>query len=193
MTVRLFQVWVYFLNPQKINTTALEVTEILKLSDYCEPPHDKTNEITCAPSEDSDLPGHPPSLIRVFAVRSMSNWGPNVSSCGQRRLIRLGGCPRWSESLLGAQAILLILSWGGYFEVCYVCVFWFNVVFKIFLVISRRCLNATGSSTLTSIVLLTWSIMPQTHDMIPHPVTLSWHWIDPRYVWVSSEEQLVPF
>ena len=27
----------------------------------------------CAPSEDSDQPGHPPSLIRVFAVRSMGS------------------------------------------------------------------------------------------------------------------------
>ena len=27
----------------------------------------------CAPSEDSDQPGHPPSLIRVFAVRLMGN------------------------------------------------------------------------------------------------------------------------
>ena len=34
-----------------------------------EPPHDKTNKMTCAPSEDSDQPGHSPSLIRVFAVR----------------------------------------------------------------------------------------------------------------------------
>ena len=25
--------------------------------------------MACAPSEDSDQPGHPPSLIRVFAVR----------------------------------------------------------------------------------------------------------------------------
>ena len=33
-----------------------------------EPPHDKTNQMACAPSEDSDQPGHPPSLIRVFAV-----------------------------------------------------------------------------------------------------------------------------
>ena len=31
-----------------------------------EPPHDKTNKMACAPSEDSDQPGHPPSLIRVF-------------------------------------------------------------------------------------------------------------------------------
>ena len=38
----------------------------------------------CEPCEDSDQPGHPPSLIRVFAVSSMSSYGP-VSSCGQRR------------------------------------------------------------------------------------------------------------
>ena len=35
-----------------------------------EPPHDKTNKIICAPSEDSEQPGHPPSLTRVFAVCS---------------------------------------------------------------------------------------------------------------------------
>ena len=28
----------------------------------------KTNKMTCAPSEDSDQPGNPPSLIRVFTV-----------------------------------------------------------------------------------------------------------------------------
>ena len=31
--------------------------------------HDKTNKMTCVPSEDLDQPGHPLSLIRVFAVR----------------------------------------------------------------------------------------------------------------------------
>ena len=34
-----------------------------------EPPDDKTNKVACVPSEDSDQPGHPPSLIRIFAVR----------------------------------------------------------------------------------------------------------------------------
>ena len=34
-----------------------------------EPPHDKTNKMVCAPSKDSDQPGHLPGLIRVFAVR----------------------------------------------------------------------------------------------------------------------------
>ena len=56
---------------------------------YClqhELPHDNTNKMTCAPSEDSDQPGHLPSLIRVFAVRSMGSEGPKVSSGGQGRL-----------------------------------------------------------------------------------------------------------
>ena len=40
-----------------------------------EPPHDKTNKMACAPSLDSsDQPGHPPSLIRVFAVRMKKAW-----------------------------------------------------------------------------------------------------------------------
>ena len=59
-----------------------------------------------------------------------------------------------------------------------VFLFGFNVVFNNFSVISRRCLVATGSSMLTFIVLLHRSIMPQTLDMISHPVTLTWHWVD---------------
>ena len=38
---------------------------------------------------------------------------PSFSSCGQRRLIRLGRCPGWSESSLGLQVILLVLSCTG--------------------------------------------------------------------------------
>ena len=30
-----------------------------------EPPHDKTNKTACLPSEDSDQPGHLPSLISL--------------------------------------------------------------------------------------------------------------------------------
>ena len=37
-----------------------------------EPPHDKTNTITIAPSEDSDQPWHPPSLI--WSESSLSAW-----------------------------------------------------------------------------------------------------------------------
>ena len=38
-----------------------------------ETPHDKTNKMACAPSEDSDQPGHSPSLIRVFDMRSVGS------------------------------------------------------------------------------------------------------------------------
>ena len=36
-----------------------------------EPAHDLTYKIACAPSEDSDQPGHSPSLISDFVVRSV--------------------------------------------------------------------------------------------------------------------------
>ena len=38
-----------------------------------EPPHDKTSKMICAPSEGSDQPGHLPSLIRVFDLRSVGS------------------------------------------------------------------------------------------------------------------------
>ena len=46
----------------------------------------KTNRMTCAPFEESDRPGQPTCLIRVFAVRSIGSYGLKVPSCGQRRL-----------------------------------------------------------------------------------------------------------
>ena len=57
-----------------------------KRKKHFEPPYDKTNKMTFVPSEDSDQPGHPPSLIRVFDVRSRGNLGPSFASGGQRRL-----------------------------------------------------------------------------------------------------------
>ena len=62
-----------------------------------EPPHDKTNIMACAPSEDSDQPGHPPSLIRVFAVRMKKAWVLSYQLSAKRRL---GIRP---ESSLGAH------------------------------------------------------------------------------------------
>ena len=44
----------------------------------------------CAPSEDSDQPGHPPSLIKVFAVCMKKAWVLGYKLSAQRRLIRLG-------------------------------------------------------------------------------------------------------
>ena len=55
-----------------------------------EPPRVKTNKMVCAPSEDSDQPGHPPNLIRVFAVRVKKDWVLSYPLSAQQRLIRLG-------------------------------------------------------------------------------------------------------
>ena len=60
--------------------------------------------MACAPSKASDQPGHPPSLIRVFAVCMKKAWVLSYPLSGQWRLIRLGACPSWSESLLDAQS-----------------------------------------------------------------------------------------
>ena len=83
-----------------------------------EPPHDKTNKVACAPSEDSDQPGHPPSLIRVFVVRMKKAWDLSYPSSAQRRLIRLDGCPGWSESSLGAQSFCWFWHMAGVLNGC---------------------------------------------------------------------------
>ena len=48
----------------------------------------------CAPSEDSDQPGHPPSLITVFAVRMKKTWVLTYPLSAQRRLDQTGRKPR---------------------------------------------------------------------------------------------------
>ena len=73
--------------------------------------------MACAPSKDSDQPGHPPSLIRVFAIRMKKAWVFSYPLSTQRRLIRLGGCPGWYESSLGTHVSLLVLSRGGSYVV----------------------------------------------------------------------------
>ena len=55
---------------------------------------------TCAPSKDSDQPGHPPSLISVFAVRMKKPWVLTYPLSAQRRL--------WSD-WADAQAELSLL------------------------------------------------------------------------------------
>ena len=76
----------------------------------------KTTKMACAPSEDSDQPGHPPSLIRVFAVGMKKAWALSYPLSAQQRL--------WSDwvdahadlSSLGCTVILMVLLWGGSFH-----------------------------------------------------------------------------
>ena len=76
-----------------------------------EPPHDKTNKMVCGPVKKSNQPEHPPSLIRVLAVRSMGSF----FMWTMKTLIRLRRCPGWSEFSMAAQSICLVLSCAGSF------------------------------------------------------------------------------
>ena len=67
---------------------------MIRCSPY-EPQHDKTNKITCVPSQDSDQPVHPPSLIRVFPVCIKKSWVLIYPLSAQQRLIRLSGSFCW--------------------------------------------------------------------------------------------------
>ena len=77
-----------------------------------EPPHDKTNKMAIAPSEDTDQPAHPPSLIRVFAVHLKKHWVLSYPLSALRRL--------WSDwadlSLRWAQRLF---CWF-YYEVAHI-------------------------------------------------------------------------
>ena len=67
-------------------------------------------KMACAPSEDSDQPGYPPSLIRVFAVRMQKAWVLSYPLSAQRRL--------WSD-WADAQADLS-LRWA-HMQFCRFC------------------------------------------------------------------------
>ena len=76
-----------------------------------EPPHDKTNKVACAPSEDSDQP----SLIRTFAVRMKKAWVLSYQLSAREDSDQTGRLPRLIWVFAGRTVILLVLSWGGSF------------------------------------------------------------------------------
>ena len=65
----------------------------------------------------------------------------------------------------------------------YYCCIGFNRRFQQFFshITTVSGCDRVGSSVLTFIVLPHCNIMPQTLDMIPHPVTLSGHWVGQSY------------
>ena len=68
--------------------------------------HDETYNKSCAPSEDSDQPAHPRSLIRVFADRMYLLQPPAIQRGINENPSRAGGCTYWSESLLVTKVLL---------------------------------------------------------------------------------------
>ena len=103
---RTFRLLPYFMSAINVKSKKLEHPK-----NCCyELRHDKTNKITCAPSEDSDQPGHPPSLIRVFVVHMKKSWVLSYPLISQRRL--------WSD-WADAQADLC-LRWA-HISFCWFC------------------------------------------------------------------------
>ena len=88
-------------------------------------------------------------------------------------------------SALGARVILLSLWYEkdprkhGYDTIekkeSFILLFRLNVTLNYLSVISRRCLDVTGSSMVTLRVLPYWHITTQSHGVTFHPVTLYWH------------------
>ena len=81
----------------------------------------------CAHSEDSDQPGHPPSQIRVFAVRMKKTWVLSYPLSAQRRL--------WSD-WVDAQADLS-LRWA-HMPFCCFCHEVAQIVTQVYIHINRN-------------------------------------------------------
>ena len=92
-----------------------------------EPRHDKPNKMICAPSEDSRSAWASAQSAQSQRCPPEANLGPKLPSERTAKtlirlvgcpvwseiLIRLGGCPGWSETSLGTKVILFVLSGGS--------------------------------------------------------------------------------
>ena len=86
----------------------------------------------CAPSEDSDQPGHPPNLIRVIAVLMKKAWVLSYPLSGQRRL--------WSD-LADTQADLSLRWAHSHFvgfvmsrPICSCTMYVLAIIFKAYII-----------------------------------------------------------
>ena len=71
----------------------------------------------CVPSEDSRSAWASAQSDQSLHCPHEETLGPQLPiEHTTKTLISLGGCPGWSESSLGAQIILLVLSWSSSFS-----------------------------------------------------------------------------
>ena len=73
----------------------------------------QTQENGCAPSEDSNQPGHPPSLIRVFACAQWVAKDPSFLHADSEDSDQTGRVPRLIWVFAGRTLIFLVLSCRG--------------------------------------------------------------------------------
>ena len=104
----------YFASPfpaKRFASRKTEPVEKVKITD--EPPRDKTNKMACAPSEDSDQPGHPPSLIRVFVVLQWVAKDPSFLHADSEDSDQTWRMLRLTRVFAGRTTTLLVLTSGG--------------------------------------------------------------------------------
>ena len=78
----------------------------------------QNQQCDCASSKDSDQHGHPPSLIRVFAVRMKKAWVLSYPLSAQRRLWSDWEMPRLIWVFTGCTLNLLVWSCPGSNVLC---------------------------------------------------------------------------
>ena len=110
----------------------------------------------CAPSEDSDQPGHPPSLIRVFAVRMKKVWVLSYPLSAREDSDQTGWMPRLIWVFARRTVTLLVLSCrGSNYNLCEVLglttyLFYFIYLFILFFLFSHWCINWSFMRTQTA-------------------------------------------
>ena len=104
----------YFLEGSYRTFIEIKHASISRTNRLFEPHREKTNEMICAPSEDSDQPGHPPSLNIVFAVRLKKARILRYPLSAQQIL-----WSAWASDWADAQADLS-LRWAQ-MPVCWLC------------------------------------------------------------------------
>ena len=77
--------------------------------------HEKYNKMACAPNEDSDQPGHPPCLIKVFDCAHWEAEYPSFLHADSEDSDQTGRMPRLIWVFAGRTHILLVLSCRGSF------------------------------------------------------------------------------
>ena len=111
----------------------------------------------CAPSEDSDQSGHPPSLSRVFALRLKKAWVLSYPLNASKDSVLTGRMPRLIWVFAGHTLILLVLSCRSSFLVCPIF-FWFYCRIKeSFVPVCCGHKNLSRRSLFGNIRLAKWS------------------------------------
>ena len=139
----------------KPNNSARDVALCVKLPQVpYGRPHDKTNKMTCAPSDDSDQPGHLPSLIRVFAIHMKKHWALATYWAHSKNSDQTGRMPRLIWVFAGQ---ILVLSCGRPYSVC---------VWRVVKALGRLHRCKILVSTCVICILLTWVDLTATKKLV---------------------------